>query len=191
MADVGVRPARPEDAATIADIQVRAWRSGYAGVVPTPALAAMTTAEAQSVWEERWAEAVTAPPSARHRLLVAVDRHTMTDDTVVGFAAHTPAADADCDPATAAELLTLLVDPMVGRAGHGSRLLAATVDLVREDAVTRMVTWVFPADRAMRGFLEPAGWAEDGARRQLDLGEPVPMIRLHTDLTDDPAADGT
>ncbi|MCW2888008.1 MAG: GCN5-related N-acetyltransferase [Streptosporangiaceae bacterium] len=186
MADVGVRPARQEDAATIADIQVRAWRTGYAGVVPTPALAAMTTAEAQAVWQERWAEAVTAPPSPRHRLLVAVQRHTMTDDTVVGFAAHTPAADADCDPATTAELLTLLVDPMAGRAGHGSRLLAATVDLVREDAVTKMVTWVFPADRAMRGFLEPAGWAEDGARRQLDLGEPVPMVRLHTDLgTDD------
>jgi GNAT superfamily N-acetyltransferase len=187
MADVGVRTARREDAVTIADIQVRAWRTGYAGVVPTPALSAMTTPEAEDVWRERWAEAVTAPPSPRHRLLVAVQRHTMETDTVVGFAASTPAADADCDPATAAELLTLLVDPRTGRAGHGSRLLAATVDLVREDGVTKLVTWVFPADRAMRGFLEPAGWAEDGARRQLDMGEPISMIRLHTDLTPEDA----
>jgi GNAT superfamily N-acetyltransferase len=184
MADVGVRPARREDAATIADLQVRAWRTGYAGVVPTPALAAMTTPEAQAVWQERWAEAVTAPPSPRHRLLVAVQRHTMEHDTVVGFAAHTPASDADCDPASTAELLTLLVDPRAGRAGHGSRLLAATVDLLREDGITKLVTWVFPADRALRGFLEPAGWAEDGAKRQLDMGEPISMIRLHTDLSE-------
>jgi GNAT superfamily N-acetyltransferase len=184
MADVGVRPARPEDAATIVDVQVRAWRTGYAGVVPTPALAAMTTPQAQTVWRERWAEAITTPPSPRHRLLVAVVRHTMEHDTVVGFTAHTPAADADCDPATTAELLTLLVDPNAGRAGHGSRLLAATVDLLREDGITKLVTWVFPADRALRGFLEPAGWAEDGAKRQLDMGEPISMIRLHTDLSD-------
>lgn len=178
MADVGVRPARRGDVGAVADIQVRAWRIGYAGLIPTAALAEMTGPEALPVWRDKWAQAVTAPPSPRHRVLVAVEH-----DHLVGFAAQAPAEEPDHDPAMTAELLTLLVDPEHGRAGHGSRLLAATVDLLREDGVSSVVSWVFQGDTALRGFLEPAGWAPDGARREVDLGSPVTMIRLHTDIT--------
>jgi hypothetical protein len=31
--------------------------------------------------------------------------------------------------------------------------------------------------------LGSAGWAPDGAARDLDMGEPVRQIRLHTDIT--------
>lgn len=177
MADVGVRAARRGDVGVVAEIQVRAWRIGYAGLIPTAALAELTGAEALAIWRERWAQAVTDPPSPRHRVLVAVEH-----DTVVGFAANAPAEEPDHDPAKTAELLTLLVDPEHGRAGHGSRLLAATVDLLREDGVTSLISWVFEGDAALRAFLEPAGLAPDGARREADLGLPLPMIRLHTDL---------
>ncbi|MFI6522827.1 GNAT family N-acetyltransferase [Spirillospora sp. NPDC050679] len=177
MADVGVRPARRADAAAVADIQVRAWRQGYRDLLPAAALERVTGPEAQAAWRERWAESVSAPPSARHRLLVAV-----ASDLVVGFAAHAPAEDPDHDPAAAAELLTLLVDPLHTRAGHGSRLLAATVDLLREDAAETLITWAFEGDRVLRGFLEAAGWAPDGTARALDMGEPVRQIRLHTDI---------
>jgi len=102
-------------------------------------------------------------------------------DLVVGFAAHAPAEDADAAPGTA-ELLTLLVDPAHTGAGHGSRLLAATVDLLREDGAETLITWVFEADEAMRTFLGSAGWAPDGSSRTLDMGEPVRQIRLHTDI---------
>ncbi len=94
-----------------------------------------------------------------------------------------PAGRQDCDPAETAELPTLLVDPMYGRSGNGSRLLAATVDTLREDGATKMIAWVFPGDRAMLGFLEPSGWARDGVWRELDMGEKVSMIRLHTDIS--------
>jgi GNAT superfamily N-acetyltransferase len=178
MADVGVREARRGDVAAVAEIQVRAWREGYRDLLPAGALAEVTSPQARVVWRERWAEAVTAPPSPRHRLLVAV-----AEGLVVGFAAHAPAQDPDQDPAGTAELITLLVDPLHTRAGHGSRLLAATVDLLRTDAVATVVTWVFAADEAMRRFFGSAGWAPDGASRTLDMGEPVQMIRLHTDIT--------
>jgi len=61
-------------------------------------------------------------------------------------------------------------------------LLAAAADLLREHAFRTAVTWVFTEDAALRAFLEPAGWAPDGARRTLDLGRPVEMLRLHTSL---------
>ncbi|TYK48223.1 GNAT family N-acetyltransferase [Actinomadura decatromicini] len=180
MADVGVRPARRADAAAVADIQVRAWRHGYRDLLPAAVLAEVTGPEAVEVWRDRWAEAATAPPSPRHRLLVAV-----ASDLVVGFAAHGPAEDADLDPGSAAELITLLVDPAHTRAGHGSRLLAATADLLREDGFAVLTSWVFEADDVTRTFLGSAGWAPDGTARTLDMGEPVRQIRLHTDISAD------
>jgi GNAT superfamily N-acetyltransferase len=181
---VGVRPALPGDVDAVADIQVRAWRAGYGTVLPAAALAEMTGTEALALWRERWAEAVAAPPSPRHRLLVAVE-----EGVICGFAAHAPAGDPDQDPATTGELLTLLVDPEHQRAGHGSRLLAATVDHLREDGCTTVVTWVFAADDALRAFLASAGWAPDGAHSKVDMGEPVAMVRLHTSIADDLGSD--
>ncbi|TDD91017.1 GNAT family N-acetyltransferase [Actinomadura rubrisoli] len=177
MADVGVRPARRADAAAVADIQVRTWRHAYRDLLPAEALGQVTGPAATEAWRDRWAEAATAPPSPRHRLLVAV-----ASDLVVGFAAHAPAEDADHDPAAAAELIALLVDPLHARAGHGSRLLAATVDLLREDGFTTLITWAFEDDEVTRAFLGSAGWAPDGTARTLDMGEPVRQIRLHTDI---------
>ncbi|NVI91619.1 GNAT family N-acetyltransferase [Actinomadura sp. BRA 177] len=178
MADVGVRPARRADAAAVADIQVRAWRHGYRDLLPDGVLDEVTGPAAVETWRERWAEAAAAPPSPRHRLLVAV-----ASDLVVGFAAHGPAEDEDLDAAGTAELITLLVDPLHARAGHGSRLLAATVDLLREEAVTTLVSWVFEDDEVTRTFLGSAGWGPDGTARTLDMGEPVRQIRLHTDIS--------
>ncbi|MGK5555137.1 N-acetyltransferase family protein [Actinomadura kijaniata] len=178
MADVGVRPARRADAAAVAAVQVRAWRQGYRDLLPAAVLAEVTGPEAEQAWRDRWAESISSPPSPRHRVLVAV-----ANDLVTGFAAHAPAEDADQDPATVAELLTLLVDPPHARAGHGSRLLAATVDLLREDGAETLLTWAFEEDRVLRAFLGSAGWAPDGAARTLDMGEPVRQIRLHTDIS--------
>ncbi|RKS74909.1 acetyltransferase (GNAT) family protein [Actinomadura pelletieri DSM 43383] len=178
MADVGVRPARRADAAAVADVQVRAWRHGYRDLLPADVLAEVTAPAALEVWRDRWADAATAPPSPRHRLLVAV-----ASDLVVGFAAHGPAEDPDLDPERTAELITLLVDPAHARAGHGSRLLAATADLLREDGFVTLITWVFEDDEVTRTFLGSAGWAPDGTSRTLDMGEPVRQIRLHTDIS--------
>lgn len=178
MADVGVRPARRADAAAVTEIQVRAWRHGYRDLLPDGVLDQVTGPEAMEAWQDKWAEAAAAPPSPRHRLLVAV-----ASDLVVGFAAHGPAEDADLDAATTAELITLLVDPMHARAGHGSRLLAATADLLREDGFGTLISWVFEDDEVTRTFLGSAGWGPDGTARTLDMGEPVRQIRLHTDIS--------
>ena len=42
--------------------------------------------------------------------------------------------------------------------------------------------WLLEQDTTARRFLESAGWAADGTRRSLDMGVPVPTIRLHTTL---------
>jgi GNAT superfamily N-acetyltransferase len=178
----------------VAATQIRAWKSGYRDVLPEGPLEQMTGPSAEEMWIRQWDEAVVAPPTRHHRLLVAVENEDLLtslgsghggpgEQRVVGVASHAPAEDPDLDPSTTAELLTLLVDPDHVRRGHGSRLLNATVDHLREDGFATVVTWVFAEDKAMVGFLTSAGWGPDEAERILDMGRPVRMIRLTTDIS--------
>jgi GNAT superfamily N-acetyltransferase len=182
VADVSVRPAGPGDAAALGEVQARAWRSSYAGVLPAEALAALEPADLARSWQA----ALAAPPSPRHAVLAAC-----AADVVAGFAAVAPAEDADLDPAVDAELTVLVVDPARQRQGHASRLLAATVDRLRGDGARTLCCWVAAADDALPQFLGTTGWSPDGATRSLDLrgdGEVLlRQVRLHTDVTADPA----
>ncbi len=133
---------------------------------------------------QRWSEAVTSPPDPRHRVLVAVEQSKQ--DYVVGFTASEPLDGV-------ASMIELLVEPRWGRRGHGSRLLAASVDLWRADGFTEAVMWAFEQDAAMTKFLTSAGWAPDGSYRELDVDDMlVPQIRWHVSLTSEelPQSDG-
>lgn len=177
MADVSVRAAGEQDAGEVARIQVETWRYAYASILPPAVLAQVTLDTAVAAWTS----AITNPPSPRHRVLVAQEQHY-----VVGFAAVAPAEDLepdDPDPDTTAAVGPVLVEPRWGRRGHGSRLMAAVVDLAREDGMTRAVCWIPEADTVSREFLIGAGWAGDGLVRALDTGDgELREIRLHVAL---------
>lgn len=175
MADVSVRPARPEDAERVARVQLSTWRTAYADLLPAEALDVPEVNAAAL-----WLGAVESPPSPEHRLLVAMERIEL-----VGFAASGPAADEDLDPTSTVELLTLLVEPRWGRRGHGSRLVAASVEHWRGAGFTTAVTWAWERDPATRSFLKGSGWEPDGTARGLDTGPRVQrQLRYHTDLTE-------
>ncbi|RBY88222.1 N-acetyltransferase [Blastococcus sp. TBT05-19] len=169
-ADVSVRPARPGDAPAIARVQAVTWRTAYRTVLPLDVL---------DGWDDdavtaSWAAAVATPPTPAHRVLVAVER-----EDVVGFAASAPVDDA----ADVVELGPLLVEPRWGRRGHGSRLLAAAIDLARADGAARARIWLPEPDRVSAGFFESAGWAADGWARTLETGgDPLRELRWHAEL---------
>lgn len=169
LADASVRPALAADAPPIANIQVRSWHEGLGDVLPADALTAMTDDAAEQQYADHWRRSVERPPSSHHRVLTA-----LSADTVTGFAAYAPCTDEDRWPRTDAELLTLAVAPDHRGKGHGSRLLNATVDLLREAGYQTVSMWAFEDDRKLRQFLTSAGWAADGSRRGLDLGDLVP-----------------
>lgn len=166
MADVSVRPARPEDAERAARVQLSTWRTAYSDLLP---------AEVLDVPEEQvaavWLRGIEVPPSDRHRLLVAMDAHEL-----VGLAASEPVDD------TTVELTALLVEPRWGRRGHGSRLLSASVDSWRRDGATHARTWAWERDEATRSFLQSSGWEPDGVARALDTGQR--QVRFHVSLAE-------
>jgi GNAT superfamily N-acetyltransferase len=172
MADRSVRAPRLGDVAGLTDVQLRAWRGSGLPGVPDRARA-----------ERAWERAVMAPPTARHRVLVAV-----SGEVVTGVAATVPAADPDLRSATDSEVVLLVVDPAHRRQGHGSRLLAALVELMRRDGDELATAWVPATDDRTRAFLQGAGWAPDGAHRtaEVDDGSPaVRWVRLATSVGED------
>lgn len=178
-ADSFVRPARAADAGELARIQVECWRCQYSGVVPDTVLDELTSPEAEARFRGQWEAAADRPPTARHRVLVAVETHEPRQRLVAGFASCGPATDADRWPATDAEMYELDVAPGLAGRGHGSRLLNAVADTVREDGFHTLCAWALEAGASIRPFLESSGWRADGARADLDMGATVPVIRLH------------
>jgi GNAT superfamily N-acetyltransferase len=180
-ADVSVRPARPDDAAEVARVQVVTWRTAYRGVLPMAVLDNWDADAATAAWRR----AVETPPTPGHGVMVALE-----GQTVVGFAAFgTAELTSDEQPHAAgpsSELSTLLVEPRWGRRGHGSRLLAAVTDVVRASGAVRLQTWVLEPDRVSAGFYQSTGWAPDGWARTLETGEdPLREIRWHTLLDEE------
>jgi len=190
VADVFVRGARAADVADIARIQVLTWRTAYRGLLPDQVLDGLD----DTAVEARWDAAVRAAPSPLHRVLVAVEA-----DAVVGFAAAGPADQDDVetpagaplhDPDRTVVMGTVLVEPRWGRRGHGSRLLAAVVDLARGDGLEHAVTWVLEGDAASAGLLGSAGWAPDGTARRLEApGGTVVELRWHASLAEEAVDD--
>jgi GNAT superfamily N-acetyltransferase len=183
VADVSVRPASADDVAEIARIHVETWRFGYAGILPAPVLDGLTVDAAAAAWRE----AVLEPPSPRHHVLVAVEGRW-----IVGFAALGPADDLqpdDADQEATVSIGPVVVEPRWARRGHGSRLMAAAVDVARGDGMTRAVSWIPEQDTVSREFLAGGGWAPDGLARALDTGAgELREIRLHAALDEPPAA---
>ncbi|HUX69402.1 MAG TPA: GNAT family N-acetyltransferase [Cellulomonadaceae bacterium] len=161
-ADVSVRPAVAGDEQPIADIQLEAWRTAHADVLGEPVLTSLD----RDAFAAGWNTAISAPPGPGHRVLVACD-----GPHVVGFVAIRPLHDDGPDASsTAGEVVALEVLPSAQRGGHGSRLLAAAVDLLREDGLVHVATWVLDGDTAREQFLTDAGLGPDGAARALATG---------------------
>jgi GNAT superfamily N-acetyltransferase len=159
-ADVSVRPAVPGDELAITAIQLAAWRDAHRDLLGEDVLSGLDGA----AFAERWAAAITTPPGRGYRVLAACE-----GADVVGFAAVGPLPAPEGSPVDApgGELLALEVAPASQRAGHGSRLLAAAVDLLREDGATHVQTWVLDGDSARAQFLASAGLGADDAIRTL------------------------
>ncbi|MEO8749379.1 MAG: GNAT family N-acetyltransferase [Allobranchiibius sp.] len=178
--DAAVRTARGTDAEQVGAVQALLWRAAY-GRFLSPELLAEFTPEA---FGAVWAQSLTAPPSPRHRLLVATQGQDL-----VGFVAVGPATtdSATTDPVNDVEGAGPTGEILVGgvldthrRTGHGSRLLNAAVDTLRAGDFGRVEMWVLALDTQTLDFAEQAGLEADGAWRERALpGDAVaPELRL-------------
>jgi len=180
VADVSVRPALPADSERIGAIHAETLRlaaeAGLGRDLPDEAADGLGPA----AFAAQWRAAIDAPPTPLHRVLTALD-----GQVIVGFAALAP-ADGDLPHAGAAlqaEIVALEVAPDRVRAGHGSRLLAACAEILRQQDAVAVLTWCVQGDQARTRFLTSAGFAPLGVRRRFAVGDgEITQIAWHTTL---------
>jgi ribosomal protein S18 acetylase RimI-like enzyme len=174
-----VRLAWPAEAVSIAELQRRAWATQWPADLAELMLASVSLTE----MTDSWRLAVERPPQSAFRVLAATD-----GTRVVGFASTMPSQDDDADPSIDGAIDQFVVDPAAQHRGHGSRLLNACADTLRADGFRRASFWVNAKDDALQRFLTAAGWAADGASREIgpeDESVRLKQVRLHTDLAAD------
>lgn len=179
-ADASVRRARVTDAPAVGLVQSEVWRDAYAGVLPEEVVATFEPGPFTAAWRT----SLENPPQGVHTLLVAC-----AGEQVVGLAAIGPSQDPDGGTGTG-ELLVLGVHPAARRQGHGSRLLNACVDILREAGGDELSAWVLSVHEETRAFLHAAGLSPDGAFRDREVspdGSTVREVRLTAHLGDDEA----
>ena len=175
VADASVRAARQNDAPAVGVVQSVVFREVYAGRVPDDVVAMFEP----EPFARAWRDSLAAPPPGVHRLLVAC-----AGEQVVGAAAIGPSQDPDTGPGTG-EVTLLAVHPQARRQGHGSRLLNAGVDLLREAGADSVAAWLLADDEAGRAFLTASGFGPDGAFRDRVVspdGDTLREVRLSAAL---------
>lgn len=180
-ADASVRRARPNDAPAVGMVQAAVFRAVYAGRVPDEVVALFEP----DAFARAWRESLTAPPGGVHRLLVAC-----AGEQVVGLCAIGPSQDPDADPAWG-EVTVLGVHPDARRQGHGSRLLNAGVDQLRDAGASAVALWLLADDEVGRAFLTASGFGPDGAFRDRVVspaGDTLREVRLTARVAEDPGA---
>jgi ribosomal protein S18 acetylase RimI-like enzyme len=151
---VTIRPLTDADIDAVAVVHVRAWQSGYAGIIAADYLAALDPAAFAAHRRAR-----PGPPGSQ--TLVAVD-----GDTVTGFVSFGPYRvdrGAGHNPAIG-ELYAIYVDPERWRAGIGRKLLAAARAGLAEAGFPSFRLWVFEDNARSRRFYQRAGMTPDGGR---------------------------
>lgn len=166
-----VRLALPAEAVDIARIQRRAWGKDP---VLAQTMLQVPADEASRIWHR----AITRPPLAQMRVLVAIG-----ENGIAGFAVTQPSQDPDTRPEIG-EIAEFVVDDE-GK-GHDGRLLNAAVDTLQKDGFKVARMWVPTRADEQRAFLIETGWGADGATQEAtteDGQHSLKMVRLHTDIT--------
>jgi len=146
---VMIRLASPADVPSIAALNVRSWQTAYRGHISDGFLNALDPAQGVAWWSQ-----VVVDPSVA--VLVAVD-----STSLIGFCSFLASRDDDA-PHSTCELATLYVDPGRLRAGCGTALVSAVIDMARERAFQELSLWVLSSNSVARAFYEAIGFTSDG-----------------------------
>lgn len=143
--DIQIRPARVEDAASIARVHVDSWRTSYKGIVPDTVLENLSYERREEMWRTGLSN------SARTNYdFVAVDEQ----GRIVGFI--TGGTLRDGDPSYQSELHAIYLLKEVQGQGIGRRLMQTFVKHLLQSNITSMLLWVFE-DNPARKFYEAMG----------------------------------
>jgi ribosomal protein S18 acetylase RimI-like enzyme len=145
MAEITIRPARVEDAPSIARVHIDSWRTTYNGIVPDEVLAGLSYEKRERDWRMRLSD-----PERKNFDFVAEDGQGQ----IVGFVTGGPLRG---DNSTyQSELYAIYLLKEFQGQGLGRRLMLKLVERLAQEAMTSMLLWVL-AENPARRFYEAMG----------------------------------
>jgi L-amino acid N-acyltransferase YncA len=150
-----IRPARPEDAAGIAAVQVASWRTTYRGIVPDGYLDGMSV----EVGTQRW-DANLAADGALH--FVAEDESGGIIGFVSGGRLREPVGEYD------AELWAIYLLEEKQGGGVGRRLVQTLADALLAADYRSMIVWVLQENSAVNFYKRMGAAAVTG--KMIEIG---------------------
>jgi ribosomal protein S18 acetylase RimI-like enzyme len=158
-----IRPARPNDAAAIAQVHIRTWQTAYRGQLPDTYLDALhNELEARTA---RWQGLIADARARRWVQLVAE-----LDERVIGFVTFGP-SEAETHEPQIGEIYAIYVDPSYWNRGYGRELFVAATHGLAEAGFTTATLWVLETNARARRFYDIAGWMADGATKTDHRGD--------------------
>jgi ribosomal protein S18 acetylase RimI-like enzyme len=152
-----LRPAAPDDAGALAQLQVAAWQWAYRGLVDADYLASLDPVARTLMWTERLA-------SAPARTVVAERA-----GRIVGFVTFGAAWDADATPAVG-QIFAIYIDETVQGTGVGRALIVHALQTLAAEGRSEAILWVLETNTLARIFYERGGWRPDGAAQDEQMG---------------------
>ncbi|MBW8907154.1 MAG: GNAT family N-acetyltransferase [Betaproteobacteria bacterium] len=166
MAEITLRNAKPDDARSIAEIHIAAWRAAYRGLMPDDFLAALNVDERTEMWSS-----MLSRPSPSQLAVSEIDR------ALVGFCSYGPTRDDESPDL--AEIYALNVHPDRWSQGAGRALCEHAYREAATRGHTLVSLWVMSGNARARRFYERLGYAVDGASRSNSqlIGRPFDEVR--------------
>lgn len=138
---IDVRPARPADAAQLADVYACSWREAYSGIIPAVTLERMIVRRSAGWWRD----------ILSRRAVLVLD----VDGTVAGYASFAPARGRN--QTGAAEVQELYLRPEYQGIGLGVRLFSATLKRIGSRGYLRVLVRALAENERAKGFYERYG----------------------------------
>lgn len=157
-----IRPARVEDVAQMARVNVRCWQESYRGLMSD---AVLDDPHFLTARERFWTAALTDARYHENRVAVAE-----RDGELVGIAMSGPPLDAPA--AWARQLYVLYVNAADYGTGAGPALLEAVVDPDESAAL-----WVADPNPRAQAFYRKHGFVADGTAQVADGVREIRMVR--------------
>lgn len=159
-----IRDANANDAAAIADLHLRSWRSAYRGIVDNAYMDGALAGEMTDRWRNVFAGART------HSLILVAEQ----DGALAGFIAIWPETDS---PDTA-YIDNLHVDPDRRGGGVGRRLLAEAARRLPQLGFNGAALWVFAENSGAVRFYERLNGRAAARTRKPVGGRLIEGIRM-------------
>lgn len=145
---IDIRESRPEDSTGIAAVQVRSWRSAYAGILPLSLLQAMNEEDQARMFET---------------ILKNLDRSktlraTVLDgESIVGYVAASLDFSADQKCGADCELWGIYIDPEFQSKGAGKAAFEFVRAWLKSNGRSRILIWVAKENKRAQNFYVQLG----------------------------------